>query len=92
MGCGCGRSKGVQSPPTARSTVTSSKMVRSSNQFHDVYTQDGALVASYTNIVTARAEARRLNGTAVPRARGTVSEGITATETPDKESVGASNG
>lgn len=75
MGCGCNKRGVVQSPPaslSATQAVAAAKM--SGNvQMHDVHDSDGALVASFTNIVTARSEARRVGGTVVPSTSGTES-------------------
>lgn len=63
MGCNCGKNKKVAAaavpsiPGTApRATVT-----------YDVTGKDGAIIASTTNVVFARSEARRSGGTYKPR-------------------------
>lgn len=59
MGCGCNKTKTLQQPPTDTSTTSKTAMF-------DVYDAGGTLIASYSNPVTARAEARRSLGTVVP--------------------------
>lgn len=67
MGCGCNKRKNtVQAAPTATQRVQAAK-TNGDQQMVDVFNSDGGLVASYSNPVTARSEARRLNGKAVPR-------------------------
>lgn len=74
MGCGCSKRGKVQSPPAARSAadVVAAAKNTGNVQMHDVHDAGGALVASFSNIVTARAEARRVGGTVVPNS-GTTS-------------------
>lgn len=62
MGCGCGGGKRtVVAPRTTSATLPPAPIV------FDVIGADGTLVASATNPVLARAEARRSGGTVVPR-------------------------
>lgn len=75
MGCGCGKKNSVVRPPSAAQVAASqadghaaavSAAMTSVMKF-DVRDAEGALVASFTNPVTARAEARRVNGNVLPR-------------------------
>lgn len=69
MACGCQKRKNVQSPPGA-AKAAAPVAARSSKKpvvMNDVFGPDGALVASFSNLVTARAEARRVGGNVVPR-------------------------
>lgn len=86
MGCGCSKRGTVQSPPAAMSAnqAVSAAKTNGNVQMHDVHDASGALVASFSNIVTARAEARRVGGTVVPRSSGTVS----ATNTKEEATNG----
>lgn len=70
--CGCRKNKGVQAPPAARTPGEAVQRAKSSGsvQMYDVLDGSGALVASYTNPVASRAEARRVGGTSVPRGTG----------------------
>lgn len=68
MGCGCGKKSTVVAPPAASANGRVAAAVKSGSVImHDVYSGEGALVASFSNPVTARAEARRVGGTVVPR-------------------------
>lgn len=67
MACGScgGKAKNAQArvvKPSASSPTRSS-----SSRVYDVVDANGSLVASHSNLVTARAEARRSSGTVVPR-------------------------
>jgi hypothetical protein len=67
MPCGCNKSRSVVSPPTER-TASLQTQQQTSPVMYDVYDGDGALVASFSNPVSARSEARRTSGNMVPRA------------------------
>ena len=66
MGCGCNKSRTVAPPPSAQ-TMAALQPQQTSPVMYDVFDGEGSLVASYTNPVTARAEARRSGGNMVPR-------------------------
>lgn len=70
MGCGCGGKKTVVSPPSNRSSVSQPSQPR----VYDVFDGEGALVASATNPVLARVEARRVGGTVVQREPASASQ------------------
>lgn len=61
MGCGCGKKKVVPTLP-----ASSSNPVTAGSKTYDVHDSNGAVVASTTNLVFARVEARRVGGTVVP--------------------------
>lgn len=65
MGCGCRKSKVVPSLPSSESTTTSAMSAEPNT--YDVIDTEGAVVASTSNIVFARVEARRTGGTVVLR-------------------------
>lgn len=65
MGCGCSKRKVVPTLPASNGSTTSIASVEPKT--YDVVDSEGAVVASTTNIVFARVEARRTGGTVVPR-------------------------
>lgn len=67
MGCNCGKKKKVPVLATGASTP-----VLQDAKTYDVVGSDGAVVASTTNLVFARVEARRAGGTVVPRSTTSV--------------------
>lgn len=67
MGCGCGKKKTVVSAP-----LSSGAPVSAEPRTYDVIGADGAVVASSTNPVLARVEARRTGGTVVLRSTASV--------------------
>lgn len=64
MGCGCGKKKVV---PTLPASTSNPATLASAAKTYDVLDGEGAVVASTTNLVFARVEARRTGGTVVPR-------------------------
>ena len=81
MGCGCNKKRNVVAATSSeRGTATLAPTVarKSASTMYDVFNGEGALVASYSNPVTARAEARRSGGNVVPRGSSTAA----ATKTP----------
>lgn len=64
MGCGCGGKKAVQPTLPASSAAAPQSAAAVT---YDVFDSAGDLVASSTNIVFARVEARRTGGTVIPR-------------------------
>jgi len=64
MGCGCGKKKVVPSLPS--SSGAPSAPLAMAPKTYDVLDTEGAVVASTTNLVFARVEARRVGGTVVP--------------------------
>lgn len=64
MGCGCNKKKAMV-PTLSSAASISPTMVEPKT--YDVFDTDGALVASTTNLVFARVEARRTGGTVVLR-------------------------
>lgn len=70
MGCGCSKNKTASLPASRVITADTAThaVARSTNVVeYDVFDGKGSLIASYSNPVTARAEARRTGGTTVPR-------------------------
>lgn len=81
MGCGCNKNK-TASLPASRllsADAAAQAVARSGSVTYDVFSPEGALLASFSNPVTARAEARRTGGTAVPHKSITIGN-ITTTE------------
>lgn len=73
MGCGCNKRKGAVMRPPANAA---DRVAQARNDdrvvMHDVYNTAGEFIASYSNPVTARAEARRVDGSVGPtRTSGT---------------------
>lgn len=66
MGCGCNKRKVVPTLPAADGSVSTAALSAEAKTY-DVVDSEGAVVASTTNIVFARVEARRTGGTVVPR-------------------------
>lgn len=62
MGCNCGKKKKVPVIASSGATVMTTVATKS----YDVLDGDGSIVASTTNLVFARVEARRVGGTVVP--------------------------
>lgn len=62
MGCGCNKAKVVPTLPRSASNPLQSANPKT----YDVLDSEGALVASTSNLVFARVEARRVGGTVVP--------------------------
>jgi hypothetical protein len=87
MGCGCSKKKASVVLPSGSPVLSAEDAARvmasGAAVKYDVYTEGGALVASYTNPVTARSEARRIGGTSVPR--GSVTTGNTLINDNEKE-------
>lgn len=61
MGCGCNKTKMVPTLPGGASNP-----LQAAPKSYDVLDGGGAVVASTTNLVFARVEARRVGGTVVP--------------------------
>lgn len=66
MGCDCGKKASVQAPPRSASDRVAAAQAADRVVMYDVYDADGAFVASYSNPVTARGQARRNGGTVAP--------------------------
>lgn len=67
MGCGCNKRKGqVMAPSSNPAARVAAARESGAIQMHDAYDANGSLIASYSNPVTARAEARRSGGTVAP--------------------------
>lgn len=81
MGCGCGKAKAAVRIPSATGAPVA---VAPAPVLMDVHAADGSLVASYSNPVTARAEARRVGGTVVPRS-STNAPSLVASATTETE-------
>lgn len=64
MGCGCNKKKVVPSLPSSSGALTTMSV---EPRTYDVINTEGAIVASTTNLVFARVEARRTGGTVVLR-------------------------
>lgn len=72
MGCGCG--KKAKAVPTLPSSAPQNAALSAEPKTYDVLDSEGAVVASTTNLVFARVEARRTGGTVVPRSTTSVSQ------------------
>lgn len=72
MGCGCNKKKVVPSLPSSSGQTTTALSVEPKT--YDVIDTEGAVVASTTNLVFARVEARRTGGTVVLRETASVSQ------------------
>ncbi len=87
MSCGCNKTKTVQAPPTPGATAAvAAARAAQSVLVYDVFDGTGALVASFSNPVMARAEARRVTGgTTVPRTTTTPTSATVAEPTINME-------
>lgn len=71
MGCNCGKKKKTVPTITASGATV---MTAVPTKSYDVVDGDGGVVASTTNLVFARVEARRVGGTVVPSSTASVSQ------------------
>lgn len=67
MACGCNKKTVTTVPAGAALSASAAPAPEPARMMYDVYRENGSLVASYSNPVTARSESRRVGGNVVPR-------------------------